>query len=198
MTDSKKKSNGEIRESNVTYDMYAAMPDDGNRYEIDDGVLELMSPGPNTVHQLLHQALLHHLSSDCNEDYIVMYAPLDVILSQTEVRQPDIILIHKSRTSIIRYRGVEGPPDLVVEISSEHSLRRDRVRKTKAYAKYGVPEYWILDIANMALEQYVLRDSAYELMEMYRDDETVRSEMLRCVSFTMNDLLRDIPYMPKD
>lgn len=196
MTDSKKKDSA-IRESPVTYDRYASMPDDGNRYEIDDGVLELMSPGPNTVHQLLLKALEHTLTRDCQQDYIVLFAPLDVILSQTEVRQPDLILIHKSRASIIRRRGIEGAPDLVVEISSEHSLRRDKVRKTKAYARYGVPEYWILDMASMSLEQYVLHDSVYELAELYREDDVVRSERLSCVSFSMNSLLRDIPYMPQ-
>ena len=197
LTDSKKKKPiDEIRESNMTYDLYAAMPDDGNRYEIDDGVLELMSPGPNTVHQLVLQAIQELMLGDCREDYLIILAPLDVILSQREVKQPDMIMVHKSRTSIVTYRGIEGPPDLVVEVSSEYSLRRDRVKKAKSYAKYGVPEYWIVDIANMALEQYVLREAVYELVELYREDDVVHSQLLACVSFSMNDVLRSIPYMP--
>lgn len=197
MTDSEKKKRiDEVRESNMTYDLYAAMPDDGNRYEIDDGVLELMSPGPNTVHQFVLQAIQEMMLGDCREDYLILLAPLDVILSQTEVKQPDMILVHKSRTSIVTYRGIEGSPDLVVEISSEYSLRRDRIKKAKAYARYGVPEYWIVDIANMALEQYILREGVYELVELYREDDIVRSDLLACVSFSMNDVLRSIPYMP--
>jgi len=197
LTDSEKKKRiDEVRESNMTYDLYAAMPDDGNRYEIDDGVLELMSPGPNTVHQFVLQAIQEMMLGDCREDYLILLAPLDVILSQTEVKQPDMILVHKSRTSIVTYRGIEGSPDLVVEISSEYSLRRDRIKKAKAYARYGVPEYWIVDIANMALEQYILREGVYELVELYREDDIVRSDLLACVSFSMNDVLRSIPYMP--
>lgn len=196
MSDDKRTPPG-IREFPVTYETYANMPDDGNRYEIDDGVLELMSPGPNSVHQLVLNALLDQLKRDCQNDYIILFAPLDVILSQTEVRQPDLILIHKSRHSIITYRGVEGPPDLVVEISTVDSLRRDRVRKTKAYAKHGVPEYWIVDLGNYALEQYILQGSQYELHELYHGDQVIRSEMLPCASFTINEIIRSIPYMPK-
>jgi Uma2 family endonuclease len=196
MSDSK-KSDPHIQESLVTYDIYANMPDDGNRYEVADGQLELMSPGPNTIHQMLISELQRKIIDDCSNEYIILFAPLDVILSDIEVRQPDIIMIHRSRMSIIKRRGIEGSPDLVVEVCSDHSRRRDKVQKTKAYAKYGVPEYWIIDLSNFTLEQYVLHNQAYEMVELYSGDETVRSERLPCVSFTMNDLTRDLPDLPE-
>jgi Uma2 family endonuclease len=192
MSDSKKPE-PHIKESLVTYDIYANMPDDGNRYEIADGQLELMSPGPSTIHQMLIFELQRKITNDCSNEFIILLAPLDVILSDIEVRQPDIIMIHRSRMSIIKRRGIEGSPDLVVEVSSEYSRRRDKVQKTKAYAKYGVPEYWIIDLSNFTLEQYVLHNQAYEMVELYSSDDIVRSERLPCVSFTMNNLVKDLP-----
>jgi Uma2 family endonuclease len=192
MSESDKKD-PQIRESLVTYEMYANMPDDGLRYEVDDGTLELMSPGPAPTHQMLSFAMQRLINDSCGQDYIVLNAPVDVILSDIEVRQPDLVLIHRNRMSIVKKRGIFGAPDLVVEISSEHSLRRDRVRKTKAYAKYGVPEYWIVDMGNSALEQYILDGDKYELVELYCGEDPVLSERLPCVTFTMNDLTRDLP-----
>ncbi|WP_181917973.1 Uma2 family endonuclease, partial [Cohnella phaseoli] len=103
-----------IREQPVTYDDYAAMPDDGNRYEIIDGVMELMSPGPMAVHQTLSRELLLLLIQSCRSDYAIFYAPFDVILSKVNVVQPDILMIHRSRIDIVKPHGVEGAPDLVV------------------------------------------------------------------------------------
>lgn len=192
MSESDKKE-PKVRESLVTYEIYANMPDDGLRYEVDDGKLELMSPAPIPTHQMISTNMLTVIHHTCGQDYIILTAPVDVILSDIEVRQPDLVLIHRSRMSIIKKRGIFGAPDLVVEISSEHSLRRDRVRKTKAYAKYGVPEYWIVDMGNSALEQYILDGDKYELVEMFIGDEPVRSERLPCICFTMKELTRDLP-----
>jgi Uma2 family endonuclease len=195
MSNSKKKDtqDPQIKESPVTYDIYANMPDDGNRYEIADGRLELMSPGPNTIHQMIVQNLQQKLLQTCQAEYFIFLAPLDVILSDIEVRQPDLIMIHRNHMNIIKKRGIVGAPDLVAEISSEHSLRRDKVQKTKAYAKYGVPEYWIIDMVNSTLEQYILQDHTYDLVELYSGDDFIRSEKLLCVSFSMNDLLKELP-----
>jgi Uma2 family endonuclease len=194
MNDSNKKDpqDPQLKESPVTYEIYAKMPDDGNRYEIADGHLELMSPGPNPFHQILLFELQRKIADDCGHDYIIFFAPLDVILSDIEVRQPDLIMVHRSRLHIISNRGIEGAPDLVVEISSEHSLRRDKFQKTKTYAKYGIPEYWIIDMTNYTLEQYILHDRSYELVELYSGDERISSEKLQCVSFTINDLMKDL------
>jgi Uma2 family endonuclease len=186
-----------IKESPVTYEMYAGMVDDGNRYEISDGVLELMSPAPTPTHQSVSQELLFSLNaSSCRNEYIIYSAPIDVILSATEVRQPDLIMIHRSRMDIIGERGINGAPDLVVEISSKHSRRRDKVQKRIAYAKYGVPEYWIIDLSNFTLEKYVLDGERYELAEVYAEDEIVRSEVVACAAFSMNEIAQSLPVPP--
>ncbi|WP_372631402.1 Uma2 family endonuclease [Cohnella sp.] len=185
-----------IKESPVTYEMYAEMVDDGNRYEISDGVLELMIPAPTTTHQSFVYELQYKLNASCRNEYIIYSSPIDVILSATEVRQPDLIMIHRSRMGIVQKRGINGAPDLAVEITSEHSRRRDKVQKRIAYAKYGVPEYWIIDLSNFTLEQYVLDGERYELAEVYAEDEIVRSEIVTCAAFSMNEIVRSLPIHP--
>ncbi|OXS57676.1 hypothetical protein B1A99_16635 [Cohnella sp. CIP 111063] len=185
-----------IKESPVTYEMYAEMVDDGNRYEISDGVLELMSPAPTPTHQSVSQELLFSLNASCRNEYIIYSSPIDVILSATEVRQPDLIMIHRSRMDIIGERGINGAPDLVVEITSKHSRRRDKVQKRIAYAKYGVSEYWIIDLVGFTLEQYVLDGERYELAEVYAEDEIVRSKIVTCAAFSMNEIVQSLPIHP--
>ena len=181
-----------IYEYPVTYEVYDGLPDDGNRYEVADGTLELMG-SPTPTHQSVLTEILFVLNSGCRSEYLIYVAPIDVILSDTEVRQPDLVIIHRSRTSIIGKTAITGAPDLVVEIISPWSRKRDKVQKLRTYAKYSIPEYWIIDSSNWTLEQYVLADTSYELVEVYAEDEPVQSGRIRCASFTMNDISSKIP-----
>lgn len=186
------KKNPLIREQSVTYDDYASMPDDGNRYEIDDGVLELMSPVPTPRHQVIAVEMAYLIKNSCDSDYIVILSPIDLILSPKEVRQPDLVMVHRSSASIITRRGIEGVPDLIVEILSPHSFRRDKQRKLKVYAKYLIPEYWIVDPANEVLERYLNKNGKYELQELFMNDEPVRSDRLPCVTLTVAQLMKSV------
>lgn len=185
-----------VREQPLTYDDYAAMPDDGNRYELVDGKLELMSPSPSVDHQMVCAQIYNMILQSCNKDYVILFAPLDVILSPTEVRQPDIVMVHRSRMEIIMKRGIEGAPDLVVEILSPSTIRRDKLGKRNTYANHQVPEYWIVDPFNESIEQYVLQGKVYELAEVYTGDELVKSDHIPCVSFTMHEIMSKIPKIP--
>ncbi|WP_217595092.1 Uma2 family endonuclease [Cohnella sp. GbtcB17] len=178
----------EVREQIVTYEMYADMPDDGNRYEIFDGKLELMS-GPNIFHQAI-SGKLHLLLQSCTSNYIVLYSPLDVILSKTNVMQPDLVLVSKDRWEIVSKRGVEGAPDLAVEILSPGSRKRDRVRKHAVYEKHGVSEYWIVDPTARTLEQFILVDGRYRVGELFEEQDRVVSERFPCVSFAVDGLFK--------
>lgn len=182
-----------LRERTVTYDEFAELPDDGYRYEIADGKLELMSPSPSGQHQLISATLVHAIKQTCGKDYILLSAPMDVILSQTEVRQPDLIVIARERKSIVTRRGVEGVPDIVGEILSPSTRKKDKRDKARVYAKYGVPEYWILDPESFTLEQHLLLpDGRYELAELYEADEPIASPRLPCASITMNDIAAEV------
>jgi Uma2 family endonuclease len=185
-----------IGEQPVTYEDYANLPDEGIRYEINDGRLEAMTPGPNALHQFVVQQIEHRILQKCSQDFVVLLAPIDLILSETEVRQPDLIMIHRDRLPIITKRGIEGTPDLVVEVLSPFSAKRDRQQKLLAYAKYRIPEYWIVDINNELLEQYLLTDQQYKLFEVYTENEPVHSAKLSCISFTMREIMDNIPELP--
>ena len=191
-----RKKNGadRIKEQPVTYDMYMKMPDDGARYEIVDGNLEMMTPAPSTTHQAVSGELEFILKQSCKSDYVIFDAPVDVILSETNVLQPDILMIHRSRLEIVTERGIEGPPDLVVEIISPGSRSRDKVIKMKTYAKYDVPEYWIVDASSRTLEQFRLMDAEklYVLHNLFEGDDMVTSDKLPCVSFTVSAIFSEI------
>lgn len=193
--DNRKDKGDRVKENQVTYDAYARMPDDGRRYEIIDGVLEAMSPGPNTIHQTVSGELQFLFKQSCRSDYLIFAAPYDVILSQTDVLQPDLLMIHRNRASIVTFRGVEGPPDLVVEIMSPGSRSRDRIVKMRTYAKYGVPEYWVIDSAARTLERYLLiEDGRYELSDLFEEDAVVASDKLPCVSFVLSEIYKEINF----
>lgn len=188
-----KQAADRVKEQPATYDMYAAMPDDGHRYEIIDGVMEMMSPGPSTSHQSICRDLMFILMQSCKTDYIIFTSPIDVILSQTNVVQPDVLMIHRSRSHIVSKRGIEGAPDLVVEILSPGSRRRDKRLKMRAYEAHGVPEYWIIDPDARTLEQYVLSiDDGYQLCDVFEGDDKVASDKLPCVSFSIDDIFHDM------
>ena len=194
MADDKKKLPEQVKEGAFTYEMYAALPEDGNRYEIVDGSLELLSPGPTPSHQSIGTELHACLRQTCKLDYFIFLAPLDVILSATDVRQPDLVMVHRSRASIVTSRGIEGPPDLAAEVLSPGSRKRDKVGKMATYAKYAVPEYWIIDPAAMTLEQYGLRGNRYELENVFEGEDAVSSERLPCVGFHVAELFAELQY----
>ncbi|MFK4996837.1 Uma2 family endonuclease [Bacillus sp. N9] len=115
--------NNVIKEQTVTYDDYAQMPDDGNRYELVDGTLELMTPAPSPKHQLISFQMQSVLTESCQSEYIIFASPIDLILSNTEVRQPDLVMVHRNKIEIITKRGIEGIPNMVAEILSPHSVK---------------------------------------------------------------------------
>lgn len=111
----------------------------------------VVSPSPNALHQTIVWLLSRILDSAMQKTGSkAFFAPMDVILSEDTILQPDLLYVAKSRRHIIKQR-VEGPPDLVIEIISGTS-RRDRVEKLDLYAKYSVGEYWIVDPSSQHIE----------------------------------------------
>ncbi|SHG44164.1 Uma2 family endonuclease [Ornithinibacillus halophilus] len=191
MDKSKSQNKPLVKETGWTVDDYYQLPEDGNQYELCAGQLEL-KPSPTTTHQRISHRLERLITDSCQNDYIVMHAPVDVILSGNETRQPDILMIHRDREYIIEEHAVVGPPDLVVEILSPNSVKRDRVDKKESYAKFGVPEYWIVDHHHQVIEQYVLKENGmpYTLQNVLEADDTVISEKCPCLSFVVKDGIR--------
>ncbi|MCU6711394.1 Uma2 family endonuclease [Paenibacillus sp. J5C_2022] len=191
--DAQKKTADQVLEPPVTYEMYAEWPDDGQRYEIVNGIMEMISPGPSTTHQAVSGELALIIKQSCRKDYLVFHAPIDVILSQTTVVQPDILMIHRSREHIVTKRGIEGPPDLVIEILSPSSHKRDKLIKRRAYAEHGVPEYWVVDTEARTLDQYqLLEDGRYELANLFEGNDPVVSDKIPCIGFVIEDIFREV------
>jgi Uma2 family endonuclease len=130
----------------LTYEDYAELPNDGRRYEIHEGELSV-TPSPGTPHQQiignLNDVLRRHVHGAGIGE--VFLSPLDVVLSNTTVVQPDLIYVDASRRAVVTRRAIEGAPTLAVEIISPSTPRIDRVTKLQLYAKYRVPWYWIVD-----------------------------------------------------
>jgi Uma2 family endonuclease len=139
----------------LTYEDYVGLPDDGRRYEIIDGELEV-SPAPAPRHQGVSRNLVVLLHGHVQARGLgtIYYAPIDVILARDSIVQPDLVFVAAARESIVTERAIEGPPDLVVEILSPWSDRRDRVTKAELYARYGVRHYWIVDPVARTLRMY--------------------------------------------
>jgi Uma2 family endonuclease len=148
----------------LTYEDYAEIPNDGRRYEILDGEL-FVTPAARPRHQLVSANLIWVLEQHVRPRRLgrIIAAPIDLILAPTTVAQPDLLFIRAGREAIISARGIEGPPDLVVEILSPSSIRQDRGTKAALYARFGIPHYWILDPDERVFESYELRNAEYRL-----------------------------------
>lgn len=149
----------------LTYRDYEALPNDGRHHEILDGALAV-TPAPNPYHQdvlaNLHELVRHHVRSRALGR--VFFAPVDVILSDTTVVQPDLVYLDSERAQRVSGRGIEGPPTLVVEVLSPSTAAIDRGDKLRIYARYGVPYYWIVDIDARVIDVHELADGAYRLI----------------------------------
>lgn len=143
--------------------MVAELPPD-SRYELHDGILLDMSPSPSGFHQDIvgNLYLLFRLFLANHPVGKVFVAPLDVVLGEGEVVQPDLLILLGDPG-----RKVEGPvletPELLVEVLSPGSVYRDQVEKRALYAQCGVQEYWIVDPDAKSVEINRLQDGVYLL-----------------------------------
>jgi len=153
-----------IRSLPLTYDDYLRLPEDGPRYELIEGEL-LMTPAPTVTHQTLLGRFFVAISIFLAKSPLgrILFAPVDVVLSPANVVQPDLLFIAKEHYDRITEPGIQGAPDLVIEILSKRSRRHDEVTKLRLYAKFGVAEYWIADRFAAAVRVYRLEGDRYRL-----------------------------------
>ena len=158
----------------LTYKDYEALPADGRRYEIHDGELSV-TPAPSPRHQEISGNLNEILRGHVKTRGLgkVFYSPIDCILSDITVVQPDLLYLDPGRLNLVSDRGIEGPPTLVVEILSPTTTAIDRSTKRQLYAKYGVPHYWIVDPEARVVEAYVLSEGVYQLSARVAGSEPV-------------------------
>lgn len=130
----------------LTYEDFLGFPDDGRRHELIDGN-HVVTPAPNTRHQRvagrLHLSLGNFVESHRLGE--VFFAPLDVVFSDFDVVEPDLVFVASDRMDIIREAAVHGAPDLAVEIVSPSSRKLDETMKRRLFDRFGVREYWVVD-----------------------------------------------------
>lgn len=148
----------------LSYEDYVRLPDDRNRYEILDGELAV-TPAPSPEHQRVSLNLTLVLGNHVRAVKLghLYCAPIDLILAPTTVLQPDLAFISIERQGIVTARGIEGSPDLIIEILSAGTARTDRTTKAHLYARYGIRHYWIVDPESRTLEAYSLAAETYRL-----------------------------------
>lgn len=131
----------------LTYQDLLAMPEDGKRHELIDGVY-YVSSAPRPLHQVVLTLLTALLGRHLDDQPLgqLLIGPVTVVFSDTDVVEPDLIYIARERLGIVTEINVSGgAPDLVVEILSPSTRRRDLVLKRRLYESRGVGEYWIVD-----------------------------------------------------
>lgn len=145
----------------LTYDDYCQIPEDRNRHEIIDGI-HYVSAAPNIRHQLILGRIFNRLYSFVEQHKlgIVFFAPVDVLFSEFDVVQPDIVFIGNARLPILTEPNIKGAPNLVVEVLSPGNRHHDLERKKSLYEQFQVPEYWIVDPDNETVRVYTFNASA--------------------------------------
>ncbi len=168
------------RQGNWTYDLYAALPEDGKRYEIVDGVLLDMSPSPGIAHQKALQRLFIRLEKNVEEVGLgqVFVAPVDVELAPKMVFEPDIVVVLSAGRDKVQKSHIVGAPDLVVEVASPRTKRYDRTIKREAYARAGIREYWQVDPIARTIEVLFLEDGAYRSIALLSGQDRLLSRVV--------------------
>ncbi len=160
-----------LASTTLSYAAYAEIPADGQRWEFLDGEV-FVTPAPSPVHQFAVQRLFRFLEDNlaaCGPDAIAFVSPIDVILNDAEIVQPDVVVARRSQVS---GRGIEGAPLLLVEVVSPTRPSLDREIKARRYAANGVARFWLADPVARTVECFGLVDGRYVRLAAGSGDET--------------------------
>jgi Uma2 family endonuclease len=167
---------------------------DKQRWEIVEGEAYLMSPSPTSRHQWISSGLHRDLSNHFKgRTCRVFAAPMDVMLSETDVVQPDLLVVCDAAR--IRRTHIEGAPTLAVEIVSDSSELLDRRAKLNLYARAGVAEYWIVTPWPSLVEVLLLRDGRYQIQHVFEKRQELLSPTFPDLKIPLKDVF-DFPLEP--
>lgn len=178
----------EVVDPRYVYEDLLTMPDDGRRYELLEGDL-LVSPSAKPRHQRVVGnvfALLRALQQ--SGQGAAYMAPLDVVLDRHHVFEPDVLFIRTARLDIVTERNVSGPPDLVVEVVSESTRDIDLGWKLRAYSRFGIGEYWVVDVDAKTVERFRREGGALVDTGTLDDDGALT---FMGATFSVRDILAD-------
>ena len=176
--------------SRVSFADLERWPEDGRRYELYDGeVYEVPSP------ILLHQIVAGRLYATLNDHVrqhggIVVFAPLDIVLTDYDVVQPDLLLFTKERQGLLHLRKPNRvPPDLAIEILAPGTVANERGRKMQLLARHRVREYWLVDPEAVTIEVFASSGGQFALANTASGRERVRSLLLPDLALLPADLV---------
>jgi len=178
----------------LTYDDLEAIPLEraGDRHELIDGEL-VVTPSPIPVHQIISANIEYALARLVRESGLglVLHAPVDIRFTPENVLIPDIIYIAQNRLHIIGLKVIDSAPDLVVEILSPGTRRRDQETKRALYARFGVQEYWIVDPDARSVTVLVLVGDIFEPMPA-AEGGVIASRVLPGFTLALNDVFAGV------
>lgn len=173
-----------------THEMVDALPDDGMRHELLDGML-LVSPSPVTGHQRAALRVAQILDASCPAEHEVFIAPFDWRPDELTSLEPDVLLVPQSA---LTDKNVMGTPALAVEVLSPSTRRVDRTVKMSRYADGGIGQYWLVDPGDgdhaPTVEVYDLADGSYRLQVRTVGENSVTVDGIASVTFRPADLVR--------
>jgi Uma2 family endonuclease len=175
----------------VSFAELETWPDFGGdvRYELYEGeVIEL--PAAFVGHQYVAMHVVKLLSAyQAKHGGLLLFSPVDVVLSQYDVFQPDVLWVGKNKMHLVRRdRPIEFVPDLAVEVISRSTGVRDRGRKKEIFGKHGLPEYWLVEPHAESLEIYTHDSGRLDLVGYYARRDEVNSPTLPDLRFSVDTL----------
>ena len=176
-----------------TYDDLLALPDDGKRYEIIEGVLHEMPAASMDHAEIITNLMVYFFGPLMKALGIRAYAaPVDVFIRGGSPVQPDILVLLAEQLTLRSKRGVEGPPALVVEVLSPSNAGHDHITKRALYARAGVREYWIVSPEARIVEILVLDGERYAVHARVGGDEPLTSPTLPALTGTAAQVFGDL------
>ena len=170
---------------------FMSLPGD-KRYQLLDGEM-ILAPSPTNRHQTIAVNLVMELNQFIRQRNLgrLWFAPLDVVLSDHDVAQPDILFVSNERSSIITDANIQGAPDLVVEILSPGTVDFDRGYKLALYGRHGVREYWLVDPDSETVEVLTLGDEGLAPTVTYGRGEKLVSPLLEGMSLELEQIFSE-------
>ena len=173
----------------LTYEDYCATAED-ERCELLDGEL-IMVAAPNLKHQSVQGNLHFHLRLFITRHPVgkLFIAPCDVVLSDTDVMQPDLLFVSRKREHLLSGgENVQGAPDLVIEVLAPATADRDRGYKRELYGKHGVREYWLVDPMAETVTIHRQRNGVLAVAHTFSREQTLSSALLPGLDLHLEDV----------
>jgi Uma2 family endonuclease len=178
----------------LTYDDFVLFPDDGRRHELINGE-HYVTPSPNRKHQKISGNLFLLIGTWLEEHPIgqIYYAPFDVVFSMFDVVEPDLLYMSNERAAqVLTDANVKGAPEIVIEIGSKGTRKRDETIKRRLYERSGVSEYWVVDPEIDVVRVYRRGAAGFERPLELRADagDTLTTPLLPSLSLPLSRVFR--------